>query len=72
MKKYGKVKDYNGVYGTIKGIDGLSYTLLDNNTQDEEIKESDDVVFEEEYYKTPEIKINIAKSVKVLKKTNNK
>ena len=37
MKNYGKVMEYNGVYGIIKGIDGIDYksiTTLPNDPQD--------------------------------------
>lgn len=68
MKNYGKVINYNGVYGNIKGVDGIDYTLLDKNVIDKDIKELDNVEFEKEYFKTPEIEINIARFVKLLKK----
>ena len=31
MKNYGKVVKYNGLYGNIKGVDGIDYVLLDKN-----------------------------------------
>ena len=68
MKKYGKVMEYNGVYGNIKGIDGVNYKLLDKNIVDTDLKVNDDVQFENEFYKTSEVEINIARFVKVLKK----
>lgn len=68
MKNYGKVTDYNGVYGNIKGEDGINYKFLDKNIIDKNIKVSDNVEFEKEYFKTVETEINIARFVKVLKK----
>ena len=70
MKKYGKVINYEGVSGNIKGIDGINYLLLDKNIieTDLNIKKDDNVEFESEYIKTPEVEINIAMFVKVLKK----
>lgn len=68
MKNYGKVMQYNGVYGNIKGIDGVDYKLLDKNVVDKNIKLSDNVEFEKEIFKTPETEINIARFVKLLKK----
>lgn len=67
MKIYGKVMEYNGVYGNIKGIDGVDYKLLDKNIIDENIELFDNVEFEKDIFKTPEIEINIARFVKVLK-----
>ena len=68
MKKYGKIVEYNGVYGNIKGIDGVDYQLLDKNIIDKDIKVSDYVEFESDFFKTPEVEVNVAKFVKVLKK----
>ena len=69
MKNYGKVIKYNGVYGSIKGVDGVNYKLLDKNIIDKNIKVSDDVEFVQENIETPEVNVNIARFVKVLKKT---
>ena len=68
MKNYGKVMEYNGVYGNIKGIDGIDYKLLDKNIIDKNIEILDNVEFENEIFKTPETEIYIARFVKVLKK----
>lgn len=68
MKTYGKVTEYNGVYGNIKGVDGIDYKLLDKDIINENIKVSDHVEFEKEVFKTPEIEVNFARFVKVLKK----
>ena len=67
-KKYGKVTKYNGIYGNIKDINGIDYKLLDKNTIDKNIKELDNVEFEQDIYKTEEVEINIARFVKLLKK----
>lgn len=69
MKKYGKVTKYNGVYGNIKSIDGMNYKLLDKNIIDQSIKTSDNVEFEHDTIKTPEVEVNIARFVKILRKT---
>lgn len=70
MKNYGKVTRYEGISGNIKGNDGNDYLLLDKNIipKGTEIRENDNVEFESEHYKTPEIEMNIATFVKVLKK----
>ena len=68
MKTYGKVMEYNGTFGNIKGIDGNDYVLLNKNVIDKNIKASNNVVFEGESLETPEVKINIARFVKILKK----
>ena len=67
MKIYGKVIEYNGVYGIIKGVDGIDYKLLDKNIIDKNISVSDNVVFECERFKTCEVIVNIARFVKILK-----
>lgn len=69
MKNYGKITEYNGAYGNIKGIDGKDYKLLDKNLIDKNATRLDNVEFENETIKTPEVEVNIAKFVKVLKKT---
>lgn len=68
MKGQGKVTEYNGVYGNILGTDSINYKFLDKNIISENIEVSDDVEFEKDTYKTPEIEIKIAKFVRVLKK----
>lgn len=68
MKNYGKVVEYNGVYGSIKGVDGKDYILLDKNIFDQELKELDNVEFESEVFNTPEVNMKIARFVKVLRK----
>lgn len=69
MKKYGKVTRYNGVFGQIKGVDGVDYVLLDKNVVDNEITVLDNVEFEGENFKTLEVDVQMAMFVKTLKKT---
>ena len=71
MKNFGKIIKFNGAYGNIKGTDGKDYILLDKNIIDKNIKVADDVEFEPETIKTPEIEVNVAVFVKTLKKNNN-
>lgn len=70
MKLNGKITNYQGIAGNIKGVDGKDYILLDKNLVDknEKVKENDNVQFEPEYFKTPEVEINMAMFVKTLKK----
>ena len=68
MKNYGKVTKYNGLYGSIKGIDGIDYILLDKNLVDGEVNVQDNVEFESELYKTPEVEVQMAMFVKSLTK----
>lgn len=74
LKKYGKVMTYNGMSGTIKGVDGKSYLLLDKNLIDKDLNEFDNVQFESENYVTDEVEVELARFVKVLRKekTRNK
>lgn len=74
LKKYGKVVSYNGMNGTIKGIDGKSYLLLDKNLLDKDLNVLDNVQFESENYVTDEVDVELARFVKVLRKekTRNK
>ena len=68
MKKYGKIVDFNGVFGNIKGIDGLDYILLDKNLIDIDVSVLDNVEFQSELYKTPEVEVQMAMFVKSLTK----
>lgn len=68
MKNYGKVTKFNGLYGNIKGVDGVDYVLLDKNLVDTEINISDNVEFEPEVYQTPEVEVQMARFVKSLTK----
>lgn len=68
MKNYGKVVKYNGLYGNIKGVDGIDYVLLDKNLIDKDVNVFDNVEFEAEEYKTPEVDIQVARLVKSLTK----
>ena len=71
MKNYGKVTRYNGVYGEIESVDGNNYTLLDKNVIDKDLKVLDDVEFESEVHKTPEIEMHVARFVRTLKKSED-
>lgn len=66
MKNYGKIVEYNGKYGSIIDINGIEYKLLDKNILYKDVKKYDNVEFENEYIKTPEIDIKIARFVKIL------
>ena len=68
MKNYGKITEYNGVYGNIKGIDGNNYVLLDKHLLDRDVNVLDNVEFEPELYKTPEVEVQMATLVKSLSK----
>ena len=68
MKNYGKVTQYNGVYGRIKGVDGVDYVLLDKNVVDNRLSEFDNVEFEPEVFKTPDVEMKMAMFVKSLTK----
>ena len=72
IKKYGKVVAYNGMSGTIKGVDGKSYLLLDKNLIDKELNVLDNVQFESENYVTDEVDIELARFVKVLRKEKSR
>lgn len=72
MKNYGKVIEYNGIYGNVKGVDGVDYLLLKKNVIDSNIKALDDVEFESEFFKTTETEANIARFVKVLRKEKDR
>lgn len=72
MKNYGKVTKFNGLYGSIKGVDGVDYVLLDKNLVDTDIKLYDNVEFEPELYQTPEVEVQMARFVKSLTKEQTK
>ena len=50
MKNYGKVTEYNGLFGNIKGVDGIDYVLLDKNLVDKDVNVLDNVEFEPEVF----------------------
>ncbi len=68
MKNYGKVTTYNGLYGNIKGVDGINYVLLDKDLIDKDVNVSDNVEFEPEAFQTPEVEVQMARFVKSLTK----
>ena len=68
MKNYGKVTEYNGLFGNIKGVDGEDYVLLDKNLVDKDVNVLDNVEFEPEVFQTPEVEVQMARFVKSLTK----
>ncbi len=68
MVNYGKITRYNGNHGNIKGIDGKDYTLLEKNLVDKDAVLYDNVQFDGETITTPEVEVNMARFVKVLRK----
>ena len=69
MKTYGKVKDYDGYNGTIKGIDGKEYLLIKKEIiPPRELHVEDNVSFEPEHFETVELEEDIARFVKKLEK----
>ena len=72
MKNYGKITKYNGLYGNNKGVDGVDYVLLDKNLLDANVNVSDNVEFECEMYKTPEVEVKMAMMVKSLTKERDR
>ncbi len=68
--QYGKVQEYNGFTGFIKGIDGKDYILTNSNlnTLVKNIEKGDNVSFIPEPYQTPEITKNISRNSNVLSK----
>lgn len=71
MKIYGKLVDYNGLFGHIKAVDGQNYIVLDKDILQANINVSDYVEFIGENYKTVETDINIARFVKKMDKNLN-
>lgn len=68
MKTRGKITKYNGLYGNIKGVDGNDYVLLNSNLVDGDVRVHDNVEFESELYRTPEVEVQMATFVKRLTK----
>lgn len=68
MKTYGKVVDFDGIYGHIKSVDGENYIVLDKDMLTNNLKQSDYVEFIAEHYNTIETNINIARFVKKIDK----
>ena len=69
MKSYGKVISYNKVHGIIKSEDGNECVLLYKNVVDEDVKENDEVEFELESVNNNDTTLNIARYVRVLKRS---
>lgn len=68
MKSYGKIVDYNGMYGHIKSVDGKNYIVLDKDMLESNLNVADYVEFVGESYNTVETHIDIARFVKKLEK----
>ncbi|MBQ4030770.1 MAG: hypothetical protein II625_03340 [Bacilli bacterium] len=69
MKTFGKIKDFDGYNGTIKGIDGKEYLLMKKEIiPPQELHENDKVCFEPEHFETVETEEDIARFVKKLEK----
>ena len=74
MKTFGKVKEYDGYNGIIKGVDGNNYILMSREITDKkELKINDNVSFEPDFFETPETEAYIARFVtKIKEKEINK
>ncbi len=70
MKLVGKLIEYNGFYGKIKCVDGVTYILLEKDLIDKEINVGDNVYFEGEHFNNLEADTDMARFVKVLRKEN--
>ena len=68
MKQYGKVTDFNGYNGYIKGIDGKDYLIMYKELLDSDIKLNELVDFEPDIYETTEIKQYIARFIRPIQK----
>ena len=69
MKTFGKVKEFDGYNGYIKGIDGKEYLLIKNEIiPPTDMRVNDNVYFEPDYFETVETQENIARFVKRLEK----
>ena len=64
--QFGKIVDYNGLYGHIKSVDGKNYVVLDKDMMESNLKVEDYVEFIGENYNTVETNIDIARFVKKL------
>ena len=69
MKTFGKVKEFDGYNGYIKGVDGKDYLLMKREVVSPHIiYENDNVFFEPDRFDTVETHENIARFVKKLEK----
>lgn len=69
MKTFGKVKEFDGYNGSIQAIDGKEYLLIcDEIAENNVISEGDNVYFEPDLYKTPEMEEYVARFVRKLEK----
>ena len=69
MKTFGKIKEFDGYNGYIKGVDGKDYLLMKKEiVSPTELHVNDNVYFEPEYFETVETQEDIARFVKKLEK----
>ena len=69
MKVIGKVKEFDGYNGYIKGLDGKEYLLTEKEiVKPTKLEIDDNVIFEPEYYKTIETEENIARFIRKIEK----
>lgn len=71
MKNYGVVIKYDGIAGTIKGVDSIEYKFLKDDLVDkkEMFKEDKHVEFESQKIEKTDFVFNRANYVKTFKKT---
>lgn len=67
MRKYGKVIEYDGYCGTILGINGMKYLLLNQDLVCKGIKEGDIVTFFEEEVMTSNGNKKVARFIDIVK-----
>jgi len=68
MKQYGKVTDFNGFNGFIKGIDGKDYLIMNHELLSNDIVLNDLVYFEPDIYESTELKQDIARFIRPIRK----
>ena len=69
MKTIGKIKEFDGYNGYIKGVDGKNYLLMKKEIiPPTELHVDDKVYFEPEHFETVETQEEIARFVKRLEK----
>lgn len=72
MKTYGKVIEYDGYTGTIKGVDGNDYLLLDTEVMTKDLAKDDYVSFDGEVYRDIEFTKYVARFIKKIEKDEYK
>ena len=68
MKEIGKVKEYDGHDGKISNQEGVDFYVKKEDVIGEPIQQDDNVLFVPETYQNAELKENIARFVRKLKK----